>query len=161
MILPSQLYLSNQIVQVAVRHNNTGNASFQLQQLLWGLLACRAGQPVALNAMLSYEIAKVIDVLRSNEYRDNYSLAEMASIAKLPVETFRKRFNTEVGMPPLSYLLFSKMEKAKEALRLHGSVKQASEAVGMNDPYHFSKQFKNMVGLSPSAYAKHAKSDHI
>ena len=161
MILPSQLYVANQIVQVAVRHSGTGNASFHLQQLLWALLACKNGQPVALNAMLSYEISKVIDTLRFNEYKDNYSLADMAAIAKLPVETFRKRFNSEIGMPPLSYLLFSKMEKAKELLALYGSVKLASESIGMSDPYHFSKQFKNTVGVSPSAYAKQAKNNSL
>ncbi len=154
--LPSQLYITNQMVQVAVRNSGTGNASFQLQQLLWSLLACQAGQPVALNGMLSYEIAKVIDLLRANGYKDNFSLAEMATVAKMPVETFRKRFSTEVGMPPLSYLLFSKMEKAKELLRLGASVKEASQAVGITDPYHFSKQFKNISGISPSVYSKYA-----
>ena len=28
--------------------------------------------------------------------------------------------------------------------------------VGMQDPYHFSKQFKNIVGISPSAFMKQA-----
>ena len=26
----------------------------------------------------------------------------------------------------------------------------------MSDPYHFSKQFKNIVGISPSAFMKQA-----
>ncbi len=158
--LPSQAYLMNQIVQVTVRHSGTGNASYHLQQLLWGLLASHTGQPVALNGMLSYEISKVIDTLRAGEYRDNLSLNEMAAIAKMPVETFRKRFSAEIGMPPLSYLLFCKMEKAKELLRLHGSIKHAGQAVGITDPYHFSKQFKSIVGVSPSVYIKYAQSEN-
>ncbi len=157
--LPSQLYLTRQIVQVIVRHSGTSDASFQLQQLMWGLLASHSGQPVAMDAMLSHEIAKVVDALRASQYRDNFSLADMAAISRMPMETFRKRFVAEVGMPPLGYLLFCKMERAKALLQDHYSVKQAGAEVGMLDPYHFSKQFKNIVGMSPSAYVKHALTD--
>lgn len=156
-VLPSQIYLSRQIVQVIVRHDGTDDASFQLQQLMWGLLASHSGQPVAMDAMLSHEIAKVVDALRQDQYRSNFSLQDMASISRMPMETFRKRFVAEVGMPPLNYLLYCKMERAKSLLQEKSSVKQAGAEVGMSDPYHFSKQFKKIVGLSPSAYKKQAE----
>ncbi len=155
--LPSQLYLASQIVQVIVRHSGSSDATYQLQHLLYGMIASHWGQPVAMDAMLSHEIAKVVDTLRANQYRDNFSLAEMASISRMPMETFRKRFVAEVGMPPLSYVLHCKMERAKELLRDQNySVRQAGIEVGMQDPYHFSKQFKNIVGISPSAFMKQA-----
>ena len=34
---------------------------------------------------------------------------------------------------------------------------RVSFEVGMSDPYHFSKTFKNIVGMSPSAYSKTAQ----
>ena len=155
--LPSQIYLAEQIVQVIVRHTGTADATYQLQHLLYGMIATHWGQPVAMDAMLSHEIAKVVDTLRANQYKDNYSLAEMAAISRMPMETFRKRFVAEVGMPPLSYVLHCKMERAKELLRDQDcSVRQAGIEVGMQDPYHFSKQFKHIVGLSPSAFMKQA-----
>lgn len=155
--LPSQMYLARQIVQVMVRHSGTSDATYQLQHLMYGMLASHWGQPVAMDAMLSHEIAKVVDTLRANQYKDNFSLAEMAAISRMPMETFRKRFVSEVGMPPLSYVLHCKMERAKELLREQGyTVRQAGIEVGMQDPYHFSKQFKNIVGISPSAFMKQA-----
>jgi AraC-like DNA-binding protein len=155
--LPSQMYLARQIVQVMVRHSSTSNATYQLQHLMYGMLASHWGQPVAMDAMLSHEIAKVVDTLRASQYKENYSLAEMAAISRMPMETFRKRFVAEVGMPPLSYVLHCKMERAKELLRDQNySVRQAGVEVGMQDPYHFSKQFKNIVGISPSAFMKQA-----
>ena len=155
--LPSQIYLAEQIVQVIVRHSGTADATYQLQHLLYGMIASHWGQPVAMDAMLSHEIAKVVDMLRANQYRDNFSLADMASISRMPMETFRKRFVAEVGMPPLSYVLHCKMERAKELLRDQNcSVREAGAAVGMQDPYHFSKQFKHIVGISPSAFMKQA-----
>ncbi len=155
--LPSQMYLARQIVQVMVRHSGTSNATYQLQHLMYGMLASHWGQPVAMDAMLSHEIAKVVDTLRAGEYKDNFSLAEMAQISRMPMETFRKRFVSEVGMPPLSYVLHCKMERAKELLREQTyTVRQVGAEIGMQDPYHFSKQFKNIVGISPSAFVRQA-----
>ena len=155
--LPSQAYLAKQIVQVMVRHSGTDNATYQLQHLMYGLLASRWGQPVAMDAMLSHEIAKVVDALRAGQYKDNFSLQQMADISRIPMETFRKRFVSEVGMPPLSYVLYCKMEHAKELLRDRNyTVREAGAEVGMKDPYHFSKQFKSIVGISPSAFVKQA-----
>ena len=155
--LPSQLNLAKHIVQATVRVAAAEDASSaQLQQLLWAMLASHSGQPVAMDAVLSHEIAKVVDAMRKNQYRDNFSLSDMAALSRMPVETFRKRFVSEVGMPPQSYQLFCKMERAKVLLKEGYTVRQAGIEVGMNDPYHFSKTFKNIVGMSPSAYSKTA-----
>ncbi|MDD3213044.1 MAG: helix-turn-helix domain-containing protein [Eubacteriales bacterium] len=153
--LPSQVILSRQIVQVLVRHTGSSDASFQLGQLLWGLLAAHSGQSVAMSATLSHEIARVVDTMRACQYRDSFSLADMAAISRMPVETFRKRFSSELGIPPLAYLQFLKMERAKTLLRGGMNVKQTGIEIGMPDPYHFSKQFKHVVGMSPTAYLKH------
>lgn len=153
--LPSQMKLSKHIVQATVRIGMAREASSaQLQQLLWSLLASHSGQPVAMDAVLSHEIAKVIDAMRKNQYKDSFSLNDMATISRMPVETFRKRFVSEVGMPPQSYQLFCKMERAKTLLKDGMTVRQAGVEVGMDDPYHFSKTFKNIVGMSPSHYTK-------
>lgn len=153
--LPSQLKLARHIVQAAVRiQASQEGASAQLQQLLWAMLASHSGQPVAMDAVLSHEIAKVVDAMRRNQYQDSFSLNDMANISRMPVETFRKRFVSEVGMPPQSYQLFCKMERAKTLLKEGYTVKQTGVEVGMSDPYHFSKTFKNIVGMSPSMYCK-------
>jgi AraC-like DNA-binding protein len=110
-----------------------------------------------MDAVLSHEIAKVVDAMRKNQYQQNFSLSDMAQISRMPVETFRKRFVSEVGMPPQSYQLFCKMERAKTLLKDGLSVKQAGIEVGMTDPYHFSKTFKNIVGVSPSNFTKATK----
>lgn len=153
--LPSQLKLARHIVQSTVRiAASTEGVSAQLQQLLWGMLASHSGQPVAMDVVLSHEIAKVVDAMRKNQYKDSFTLSDMASISRMPVETFRKRFVSEVGMPPQSYQLFCKMERAKTLLKQGYTVKQTGVEVGMTDQYHFSKTFKNIVGMSPSMYCK-------
>ncbi|MDD3334111.1 MAG: AraC family transcriptional regulator [Eubacteriales bacterium] len=154
-MLPTQVLLIRQTVQVLVRHTDTSDASFQLAQLMWGLLAAHKGHSVATNVTLSHEIARVVDAMRQSNYKAALSLAEMAAISRMPVETFRKRFTSELGIPPLGYLQFQKMERAKTLLRGGMSVRQTGVEIGMPDPYHFSKQFKHVVGMSPTAYLKH------
>lgn len=157
-ILPSQILLIRQIVQVLVRHSGTSDASFQLAQLLWGIIAAHKGHSVATSAVLSHEIARVVDAMRQCQYKESFSLAEMAAISRMPVEAFRKRFTVELGIPPLGYLQFQKMERAKTLLRNGMSVKDTGVEIGMSDPYHFSKQFKHVVGMSPTAYLRHVGS---
>ena len=85
-VLPSQITLARHIVQSVVRMQDAQNtSSAQLQQLLWGLLASHNGQPVAMDAVLSHEISKVVDAMRRNQYKDNYSLSEMAALSRMPV----------------------------------------------------------------------------
>lgn len=153
--LPSQMKLARHIVQSTVRiAASSEGVSAQLQQLLWGMLASHSGQPIAMDVVLSHEIAKVVDAMRKNQYKDSFTLSDMANISRMPVETFRKRFVSEVGMPPQSYQLFCKMERAKTLLKQGKTVKQTGIEVGMTDQYHFSKTFKNIVGMSPSMYCK-------
>lgn len=153
-VLPSMVEIIRQLVQVLVRHSGTGDASFQLQQILWSFAAMYSGQSVARSVTLTHEIARVVDAMRASDYRSSFSLTQMAEISRIPLETFRKRFTTELSIPPLSYLQFLKMEKAKTLLRKGISVRQAGVEIGMSDPYHFSKQFKRIVGVSPTAYLK-------
>lgn len=151
----TQMDLARQAVAVASRHNGSDTASYQLQYLMYGMLASHAGQPVVMDVPVSSEIARVVDALCANRYKDTLSLAEMAALAGMPPETFRKRFTIEIGMPPQSYVLHCKIERAKALLCQPGcTVSHAGVEVGINDPYHFSKQFKNVVGLSPSAFMK-------
>ena len=154
-MLPAQVLLTRQIVQVMVRHTGTGDVSYQLAQLLWALIAVHRGQSVAMGATLSHEISRVVDAMRANQYGGSFSLKKMAAISRMPVETFRKRFSAEMGIPPLGYLQFQKMEHAKTLLRSGMNVRKTGVEIGMSDPYHFSKQFKQVVGMSPTAYLKH------
>lgn len=54
---------------------------------------------------------------------------------------------------PYQYLLRLKMNYAAARLQRPGAlVKQVAEAVGFGDPFHFSRVFRNVLGLSPSAF---------
>ena len=64
------------------------------------------------------------------------------------------------GYSPNEYLRVIRMKKAAELLLTEDlTVAEISYKVGINDPYYFSKCFKNQFGVSPSAYRKKLSED--
>jgi AraC-like DNA-binding protein len=56
---------------------------------------------------------------------------------------------------PYQYLLRLKMNLAAERLQQPGNlVKQIAEETGFSDPFHFSRVFKRVLGLSPDAFRR-------
>jgi AraC-like DNA-binding protein len=56
---------------------------------------------------------------------------------------------------PYQYLLRLKMSLATGRLHQPGAlVKQVAEQTGFGDPFHFSRAFKNVFGLSPDAFRR-------
>ena len=54
---------------------------------------------------------------------------------------------------PYQYLLRLKMNFAAERLQKSGAlVKNVAEEAGFTDPFHFSRVFTSVLGLSPAAF---------
>lgn len=67
---------------------------------------------------------------------------------------FRK-FKLVVGTSVMEYFISLKIEKAKELLRENNfSVKEISDMLAFDTPNYFSKTFKRVTKLTPSAYKK-------
>lgn len=59
------------------------------------------------------------------------------------------------GYSPYEYLRVMRMKKAAEMLLTEDlTIAEVAYSVGINDPFYFSKCFKNQFGVSPSAYRK-------
>lgn len=57
---------------------------------------------------------------------------------------------------PYQYLLRLRMNHAAGRLQEAGaSVKQVADEIGYGDPFHFSRVFKRVIGVSPSHYLAH------
>ncbi|HJA25132.1 MAG TPA: response regulator [Candidatus Fournierella merdigallinarum] len=65
-------------------------------------------------------------------------------------------FKKNMGRSPSEYLTACRIERAKELLRRNReySVKEVAALAGYDDPYYFSRIFKNNTGLSPSEYRR-------
>lgn len=72
--------------------------------------------------------------------------------------TLYRIFKRECGMSLSKYLLFYRIEQAREMLcHTNLSVKNIAYSVGFRDQLYFSRFFSKINGLSPLAYRKQYK----
>ena len=89
-----------------------------------------------------------------------WTVAELAKQAALSRSTFFERFNRELGVAPMEYLLAWRMALAKDLLRRNaGRMAEIAERVGYSSASTFSVAFTRHVGQAPTRYARaHAAS---
>jgi AraC-like DNA-binding protein len=82
-----------------------------------------------------------------NEFRD---LSSVARHCGLGYETFRKKFSALMGESPGQYRRRMLIVRAQNLMRDRELPDRAiADALGFCDEFHFSKSFKQVVGLSP------------
>ena len=82
--------------------------------------------------------------------RDN-----MAALAHLSISRFHDVFKSCTGLAPAQWLREERMKHAKDLLA-HSSLRiiQIAKQCGFDDPYHFSRVFKQLEQISPTQWRK-------
>lgn len=86
------------------------------------------------------------------QYSQQISIEHMAQTLGYHRTHLSKMFKQHTGMSPMSFLLQTRMERAKLLLGEPLTVEQVAASVGFTDALYFSKQFKKYYGLSPTEY---------
>ena len=80
-------------------------------------------------------------------------LADLARVAGLHPTYFSDRFQRQMGIRPLEYLMRLRMDRACHLLRTSkASIKEVTYNIGLRDPAYFSRVFLKYCHVSPSAY---------
>ena len=83
------------------------------------------------------------------------ALKELADNVSLSVSHYSTLFQQKTHNSPFNYFLFLKMQHACQYLENTDlSVKQVAAELGYDDPFHFSRVFKNIIGVSPKGFRK-------
>ena len=101
--------------------------------------------------------ARLAGALRALHERPTHAwtVAELAKQAALSRSTFFERFQREVGVAPMEYLLAWRMALAKDLLRRNaGRMAEIAERVGYASASTFSVAFTRHVGRPPTQYAR-------
>jgi transcriptional regulator of acetoin/glycerol metabolism len=78
-------------------------------------------------------------------------LDALASMAGLSTHHFARAFHQSVGMPPHSYLLSRRLERAERMLRETTlSLAEIAGATGFSDQSHLARHFRRRTGMAPS-----------
>ena len=138
------------------------NASSVLRraELVYRLLGmiCRETTFVGGDRETNAQIVAGVRLLEQS-YLENLPIERFAEECNVSVNTFRKLFGEQFGMPPVKYRNLLRIERAKTLLAEGGfTVAEVAYALGFSDPGYFSSFFKSKTGLSPAYYRKTANS---
>lgn len=100
-------------------------------------------------------VDKLTEVITSNLTNPDFSVDDFASAMSLGRTILYRKVRGVTGYAPKEYLRIMRMKKAAELLlKSEVNVSEVAYAVGLSDPFYFSKCFKQQFGMSPSAYKK-------
>jgi len=138
---------------------------------IWGKSARKLAQKIDAEKFDNHKIEHIEDFLihklsRTNEsiidlaigslinYKGFIEVTAMAHHAGLSSSQFRKRFKEEVGISPSQYCKIVRVNSSLSIMQKnnHRSLTQITYELGYFDQSHFIKDFKSIMGRSPTAF---------
>lgn len=132
-----------------------GEKEFEKEEIFYFLieeLIADYTEPVAKTLCdTSAEIQKVCGYMDRN-YAVNVSLDDLSEIAGLKKYTLLRYFVQQRGVTPYQYLEAVRVNEAKKQLEQGVTLIDAALQSGFTDQSHFTRFFKNYIGLTPRQY---------
>jgi AraC-like DNA-binding protein len=123
----------------------------RMQQLLADVVSS-SSEPAEADRQWLARARSMIDADAASPESD---LSSIASRLGVEYETFRKRFAKLAGISPVRYRNGRVMDRACAMLTdPTRTLRDVAELCGFGDEFHFSKRFKQLVGVSPSDFRK-------
>jgi AraC-like DNA-binding protein len=97
-------------------------------------------------------VSIVRDYLHANA-ESQVSIADLAQAAAVSGTQVIRAFSAETGMPPHSYLVSLRVERAKALLRSGIGLAEAALDAGFSDQSQFTRHFKRLTGATPGRFA--------
>lgn len=109
----------------------------------------------------NYYAVKATEYIEHNFSR-NISVNEIAAALGISRKHLYSVFNEIIHIPPRQYLIYYRIEKAAQRLKLPTlSIQEIAESVGYASPFYFAKEFKRLTGVTPSEYRKNPQTGEI
>jgi AraC-like DNA-binding protein len=87
-----------------------------------------------------------------NHYAERITLADLSDVSGVNKYTLLRNFTMEKGITPYQYLSTTRVNYGKRLLELGKSSMEVALEVGFSDQSHFTRFFKNFIGITPKLY---------
>jgi AraC-like DNA-binding protein len=115
----------------------------------------QAGHDVTTVAALP-RLAPVLRTIQAR-YAEPLRVRDLAEMVHLHPAWFSTRFRQLTGLSPAQYLMRYRLERVRDLLvSTDRSVREIAALTGFQDPLYLSRQFRRLLGTSPTAYRQTA-----
>ena len=104
---------------------------------------------------MNTQVYDVIMDINEHFLETDYDVRQVIERTGYTVNHFRKLFRDETGVTPTDFVTIRRVDRAIELFQLykdHIPIKDIAFQVGYQDPYYFSRQFKQRTGKSPQQF---------
>ena len=144
--------IQNSAVDYLLKPVNMEELRRLLQRLEAALLA-REQQVAPRRESDAASLAESVRVYLQENYDKQVDFSALAESLAVSAPYLSKLFHEQTGISPMRYLTDLRMRQAKKFLADSSlTVREIAVRVGYPDPFHFSRSFKNAVGISPAQF---------
>jgi AraC-like DNA-binding protein len=118
-----------------------------------------AGQTGWLAGLRDPSVARALSLMHGDPAR-TWTLEALAHEAAASRSVLAERFAALVGMPPMHYLAMWRMQIASGLLVGNANIATVAAQTGYGSEAAFSRAFKKMVGVPPSAWRQRGPGEH-
>ncbi|SLN49496.1 HTH-type transcriptional regulator YesS [Roseovarius albus] len=130
-------------------------------QALRAFLGSAAASDVGLSGFADPQLSRALGVIHADPSK-GWTLESMAREAGMSRTGFAVRFAEKIGMPPLRYLTYWRMQLACKALReTRKPLAEIAEDVGYQSESGFSRVFRKEKGLPPARYRATVREEEL
>lgn len=112
------------------------------------------------HVLLDERIQKILRFLQNNA-EENSTSEELQQLVHLSASRLQHLFKQQVGLPLRRYRLWLRIRRTIEHALTYNNLTEAAVSAGFTDSAHFSRIFKEMLGVPPSAILAPGTKIHI
>ncbi len=120
-----------------------------------------AESEVNLGEKIPLPLRKAMIFIRQN-YTKRITLTQIAAYCSVSPQHMIRLFRSTLHVTPIQYINRLKIAHSKELMRTTGlSVKEIADEIGFESPYYYSRLFKKVEGVYPTAFKERIRQSQV